>query len=167
MAYISFASANYATIHIFMVLYNRGPACTTEKLEMAVFWIAALCAMMEAAGRHTSETSVGIYKTTQCYNPEGSRLYTRRRKNLKSCEIFSPDAAISCGLYQPRRKTLSNSWQSGFLIWRAQVQILARRPGILTEVFRGFSQSIQANTRTVVNVGHGHLLPSLFQFNIY
>jgi hypothetical protein len=37
--------------------------------------------MMEAAC--TSETSANLYQTTRSYSPEDSRLYTRRRENLK------------------------------------------------------------------------------------
>jgi hypothetical protein len=38
--------------------------------------------MMEATS--TSETLVNFYQTTRHYNPEDSRLHTRRRVNLKS-----------------------------------------------------------------------------------
>jgi hypothetical protein len=38
--------------------------------------------MMEAV--HTSETSVYFNETTRRYIPEGFRLHTRRRENLKS-----------------------------------------------------------------------------------
>jgi hypothetical protein len=56
-----------------------------DKRKMAVFWIVALCSlvevyqcialMMEAA--RTSETLVNFYQTTQCYNPEDSHLQYR------------------------------------------------------------------------------------------
>jgi hypothetical protein len=35
----------------------------------------------------SSETSVNIYQITQCYIPEDSHLYSRRRENLKSHKI--------------------------------------------------------------------------------
>jgi hypothetical protein len=38
--------------------------------------------MMEAAG--TYEMPVNFYQTTRRYNPEDSRLHTRRSENLKS-----------------------------------------------------------------------------------
>jgi hypothetical protein len=38
--------------------------------------------MMEAAS--ASETSANFYQTARRYNPEDSRLHTRRRENLKS-----------------------------------------------------------------------------------
>jgi hypothetical protein len=45
--------------------------------------IASLIAlMMEAAS--TSETSVNVYQTTWCYNPEDSHLHTPRHENQKS-----------------------------------------------------------------------------------
>jgi hypothetical protein len=46
---------------------------------MAVFWDVAACSrvdiavMMEAVS--TSETSVNIYQTSRCYNPEDSNLH--------------------------------------------------------------------------------------------
>jgi hypothetical protein len=43
--------------------------------------------MMEAV--ITTETS-DIYLTTRQYSPEDSKLYTRRRENLKSHEIKVP-----------------------------------------------------------------------------
>jgi hypothetical protein len=42
--------------------------------------------MMEVA--ITSETSVNVYQTTRCNNPEDSHLHTRRRDNLKSYLIL-------------------------------------------------------------------------------
>jgi hypothetical protein len=36
----------------------------------------------------TSEASVSFYQTTRRNNPEDSHLRTRRRENLKSCNIF-------------------------------------------------------------------------------
>jgi hypothetical protein len=42
----------------------------------------AIALMMEAV--KTFETSVNVYQTTRCYNPEDSHLRTHRRENLKS-----------------------------------------------------------------------------------
>jgi hypothetical protein len=41
--------------------------------------------MMEVA--RTSETLVNLYQTIQRYNPEDSRLFTRRHENLKYCTL--------------------------------------------------------------------------------
>jgi hypothetical protein len=67
---------------------------------MAVFWVVALCSlvdvyqrfrspccllialMMEAA--RTSETLVNFYQTRWHYKPEDSHLHTHHRENLKS-----------------------------------------------------------------------------------
>jgi hypothetical protein len=65
----------------------------TKNVKMAVFWVAALCSlvevyqslialMMEAA--RTSETLVNFYQTTRRYNPEDSHLHTYSHENLKS-----------------------------------------------------------------------------------
>jgi hypothetical protein len=47
----------------------------------------------------------------------------------------------------------SQSWPSDqhscFVFERSWIQISAQRPAILIEVFRSFSQSLQANTSTV------------------
>jgi hypothetical protein len=42
-----------------------------------------LIALMMAVAS-TSETSVNVYQTTWCNNPEDSHLHTRHRENLKS-----------------------------------------------------------------------------------
>jgi hypothetical protein len=44
--------------------------------------ITAITLMMEAAS--TCKTSVNLYQTTRCTNPEDSHLHTRRLENLKS-----------------------------------------------------------------------------------
>jgi hypothetical protein len=41
-------------------------------IKMAVFWVAAIDLMMEAA--NTSETSVNFYQTTRRNNPEDRHL---------------------------------------------------------------------------------------------
>jgi hypothetical protein len=53
---------------------------------MAVFWVAALIALvMEAV--QTSETLVNLHQSTRRYNPEDSHLRTHRRENLKPHNI--------------------------------------------------------------------------------
>jgi hypothetical protein len=67
------------------------------KLKTAVFWVVALCSLVEVyqrcrgafclhnQGDHsTSETSVNFYLTTWHNNPEDRHLHIRRRENLKS-----------------------------------------------------------------------------------
>jgi hypothetical protein len=72
------------------------------KMTRAVFWVAciiwAIALMMQAA--RTSETSVNVYQTKRRYNPEDSRLHTRRRENQKSYKIkmISYIRSVSCGL---------------------------------------------------------------------
>jgi hypothetical protein len=67
---------------------------------MAVFWVVALCSLVEVYHRfrstcclhhqgderaaRTSETLLNFYQTTQRYNPEDSHFRTHRRENLKS-----------------------------------------------------------------------------------
>jgi hypothetical protein len=41
-------------------------------MKMAVFWLFALCTLVEAAS--ISETSVNFYQTTRRKNPEDSQL---------------------------------------------------------------------------------------------
>jgi hypothetical protein len=53
---------------------------------MAVFWVVAIALMMESV--RTPETLVNLHQTTRWYNPEDSHLYTHRRENLKSYNIF-------------------------------------------------------------------------------
>jgi hypothetical protein len=47
------------------------------------------------------------------------------------------------------------------------VYILAGTPTTLTGVFQILSQSIQAHTKTVPQLGHDYLLLSIFQFVIH
>jgi hypothetical protein len=49
---------------------------------------------------------------------------------------------------------------------RCMVQISARYMLVLTEVFRGFTQSLPGNTRTVSHFGHSCYFPNLFQYII-
>jgi hypothetical protein len=57
---------------------------------MAVFWVAALCSLVEALidlmmeAASTSERSVNFYQITLRYNSADSHLHIRRRENLKS-----------------------------------------------------------------------------------
>jgi hypothetical protein len=70
-------------------------------MKMAVFWVVALCSLIEVYQRFRGtfclhyqgdeclrqqlpETLVNFYQTTRRYNPENSHLHTRRRENLKS-----------------------------------------------------------------------------------
>jgi hypothetical protein len=50
-------------------------------MKMAVFWFVVPYQDDESAT--TSETSVNLYQTTRCNNPEDSHLHTRRLENLK------------------------------------------------------------------------------------
>jgi hypothetical protein len=62
--------------------------------------------MMEAA--KTSEKSANFYQTTRRNNPEDSRLYTRRRENLKSHFVIKKVPAESkfrVGQVSPNKKT--------------------------------------------------------------
>jgi hypothetical protein len=76
-------------------------------VKMAVFWVEALCSLVEVYQRfrgsyclhhqgalmmeaaRTSETLVNLCQTTRRYNPEDSHLRTHRRENLKSYLVFS------------------------------------------------------------------------------
>jgi hypothetical protein len=66
-------------------------------MKMTVFWVGAPCSLVDISevlsasiialimeAVRTSETSVNFYQTTRRYNPEDSRLHTRRREKLKS-----------------------------------------------------------------------------------
>jgi hypothetical protein len=46
----------------------------------------------------------------------------------------------------------------------SRVQLSARKPAILIEAFRGFSQALQANS--TLKLGHDGFLPNPFQFII-
>lgn len=48
--------------------------------------------------------------------------------------------------------------------WRCLVQIFVETPGILTEVFRCFSQSLQVNARRASWLGHDYVIWNPFQF---
>jgi hypothetical protein len=61
---------------------NLGPESGCPNVFAASIIRAIIALMMEAA--NTSETSVNVYQTTQCNNPEDSYLHTRRLENLKS-----------------------------------------------------------------------------------
>jgi hypothetical protein len=51
------------------------------------------------------------------------------------------------------------------MFWRSRVQVLARRPAIQTEIFRGFRQSLQANAGdSALKLGHNRFLPNPSQF---
>jgi DNA polymerase III delta prime subunit len=50
--------------------------------------------MMEAES--TSETSENVYQTTRRYNPEDSRLHTRRRENLILLKKNTSYKSINC-----------------------------------------------------------------------
>jgi hypothetical protein len=59
---------------------------TKTGMKITAFWVIAqyslVALMMEAA--RTSQTSVYFNETARRYIPEGYRLQTRRRENLKS-----------------------------------------------------------------------------------
>lgn len=54
-------------------------------MKAFVFWLVAPCRviaiMVEAVS--SSETSLGIFQTTRCHNPEDAHLHTCLRENLK------------------------------------------------------------------------------------
>jgi hypothetical protein len=52
-------------------------------------------------------------------------------------------------------------------VGRCWVRILTGTPVILTEVFRGFSQSLQVNVRILPLLSHNRHLPNPFQFIFY
>jgi hypothetical protein len=75
-------------------------------------------------------------------------------------EIWSPINDIPmCRVIGLDRTLQSRGWHSCFLFNRSSVQISAQRPAILTEVFHGFSQSLQANSGIVP---WSRLLPSTY-----
>jgi hypothetical protein len=47
------------------------------------------------------------------------------------------------------------------------VQISAEKPCVLIEVFRGFSETLQATARIVPQLGHYHFLPNSSQIIIH
>jgi hypothetical protein len=72
--------------------------------------ISLISLMMEAAS--TSETLVNFYCTTRRYNPEDSRLHTRRRENLNSYSLVIniPSFDTTWSEYWQRlKKTISKS----------------------------------------------------------
>jgi hypothetical protein len=48
-----------------------------------------------------------------------------------------------------------------------RIKILARRPAITTEVFRGFPQYLQANDGYYLESVHARFLPNRFKFTIH
>jgi hypothetical protein len=66
------------------------------------------------------------------------------------------------------QKTSRRTGQSrgNFLFDWCLVQIFAGTPAFLSEGFRGFHQSIQANAVIIPALGYDRLLPNLFQFLI-
>jgi hypothetical protein len=66
-------------------------------VHVTAFWDTGSCILVEIDRRlivltmeevSTSETSVSMYQTTQCNNPEDNHIHSRRRENLKSHASF-------------------------------------------------------------------------------
>jgi hypothetical protein len=87
-------------------------------LKMDVFWVVALCSLVEVYQRvrspcclnhqgRTSETLVNFYQTTRRYNTEDSHLHTRR-ENLIS-HFYTDRAGSETARVQ---KTLDSSTDS-------------------------------------------------------
>jgi phage-related holin len=56
----------------------RFEVLTAVSTKMAVFWVIALCSLVEALmmdATKTYETLVNFYQTTRRYNPEDSHLH--------------------------------------------------------------------------------------------
>jgi hypothetical protein len=60
-----------------------------------------------------------------------------------------------------------SGYHNYFVFERSRVQISTRRPACLTEIFRGFSKSIQANIGMMYEKGYDRFLPHPFQFIIH
>jgi hypothetical protein len=54
-----------------------------------------------------------------------------------------------------------------FVFGRCLVQLSANTSAFLTEVYRGFPQSIQENSMTVAQLVHEHFLLNPFQFIVH
>jgi hypothetical protein len=69
---------------LYMKISSRKPRRVVFKMFTGVSDVltASTALMMETVG--TSETSVNVYHTTRCYNPEDSHLHTGSGKKLKS-----------------------------------------------------------------------------------
>jgi hypothetical protein len=103
-------SQTLCSIHEIIYSYTINLAATewdiAPGMKMVVFWVVAPCSLVEVYRRFkgacclyiramsTSETSVNIYQTTRCNNPEDSHLHTRRSKNLKS--YIAPGRLWNC-----------------------------------------------------------------------
>jgi hypothetical protein len=71
----------YKTFLINMNYHVRFEVLTAASMQMAVLCVVAPCSLVEVYRRFrtsvasTSETSVNLYQTTRCNNPEGSHLH--------------------------------------------------------------------------------------------
>jgi hypothetical protein len=90
---------------------------------------------MEAAC--TSETSVNFYQTTRCYNPEDSRLRTRRRENLKS--YFYQTTRRN----NPEDSCLMVAWSTAFIVFWFETFVHVVRGLVVSFQFEFYGNSVQ------------------------
>jgi hypothetical protein len=101
VVFLEHCAVRYVEVSCICVVCRR--LCSDRLLKITVFWDVAPCSLVEIGRRFGvayrllhqgdeiavifSKTSIITYQTIQFSIPEDSRLYSRRRENLKSHEI--------------------------------------------------------------------------------
>jgi hypothetical protein len=92
----------------FTTVTRRGDRLSRSK--MPIVWVVKLCNLVEVYRRFRGACSHhyrGYYRqTTRRNNPEDSRLYNRRRENLKSQDYRDRSSTVPRGINQLKNRTV-------------------------------------------------------------
>jgi hypothetical protein len=94
------------------------------------------------------------------------RYLNRRQAQRLYSFPFELFRSVSTSTAVQLRQNYKKSGPS-FVFRRSRFQISTRIPAILTDVFSGFPESLQANAGVVPLLGYDRFLPNSFQFVIH